>query len=375
MAYKLEHVPVDHMVVLVETLQKWSNSQPDVYIISEEGHKVYTHKLLVGFYSSTLSSVLRSSMGGSDIPGISVPAPSTSIVNLLKVLATGIAIANNKADLVAVSKTAEALGIIMENWQIGVKNKGVNLSKKAPEPPGKDELIETSQDKKHECADCGKTFGSKYHLNRHATTHSGASYPCDSCGSIFKRKEGLRVHMSKVHDGSLIEEEASITVKVENDEGVNDSRRAFERESLEEANEEYSSYKDSVNYDAEGSLLEESEMELGDNLDSDGNSKYGCNLCEKRFKNSTHLKRHEVVHSGIKFSCTECPSTFSRKDKLTSHIRKKHSSLTDKEEVPVSEEMMVTAEVDHFTDKVEGNEAANYLAEGVETDAVTGQKV
>ena len=44
MAYKLEHVPVDHMVVLVETMQKWGNSQPDMYIISEEGHKVYTHK-------------------------------------------------------------------------------------------------------------------------------------------------------------------------------------------------------------------------------------------------------------------------------------------------------------------------------------------
>ena len=104
-------------------------------------------------------------------------------------------------------------------------------------------------------------------------------------------------------------------------------------------------------------------------------SKYGCNLCEKRFKNSTHLKRHEVIHSGIKFSCTQCPSSFSRKDKLTSHIRKKHSSLTDKEEVPVSEEMTVTEEVEQFTNKEEGNEAANNLAEGVETDDVIGQEV
>ena len=60
---------------------------------------------------------------GSDIPGISVPAPSNAIVNLLKVLATGISISPNKADLVAVSETAEALGMEMENWQIGVKNK------------------------------------------------------------------------------------------------------------------------------------------------------------------------------------------------------------------------------------------------------------
>ena len=45
-------------------------------------------------------------------------------MNLLKVLATGIAISNKRADLVDVSKTAEAMGIDMENWQIGVKNKG-----------------------------------------------------------------------------------------------------------------------------------------------------------------------------------------------------------------------------------------------------------
>ena len=44
MAYKLEHVQGDHMAVLMETMHKWSNSQPDMYIISEEGHKIYTHK-------------------------------------------------------------------------------------------------------------------------------------------------------------------------------------------------------------------------------------------------------------------------------------------------------------------------------------------
>merc|ERR1719154_165538 len=109
------------MGVLMGTVQKWANGQPDVYIISEEGHKIYTQKLLVTFYSSTLSSILN---GGVDneIQGVSIPASSSSIVNLLKVLATGIAITKNKLDLTDVSKTAEAMGISMENWQIGVKN-------------------------------------------------------------------------------------------------------------------------------------------------------------------------------------------------------------------------------------------------------------
>ena len=44
MAYKLEHIMSDHIGVLVGTMQKWGNSQPDVYMISEEGHKIYTQR-------------------------------------------------------------------------------------------------------------------------------------------------------------------------------------------------------------------------------------------------------------------------------------------------------------------------------------------
>jgi len=122
MAYKLEHVQGDHMGVLMETMHKWSNSQPDMYIISVEGHKIYTHKMLVSFYSPTLSSML-SKGSSNDMPGISIPESSSSIVNLLKVLATGIAISNLKSDLQVVSRTAETMNIQIGNWQIGVKNR------------------------------------------------------------------------------------------------------------------------------------------------------------------------------------------------------------------------------------------------------------
>ena len=44
MAYKLEHKLSDHIGVLAGTIQKCGNGQPDVYIISEEGHKIYTQK-------------------------------------------------------------------------------------------------------------------------------------------------------------------------------------------------------------------------------------------------------------------------------------------------------------------------------------------
>jgi len=235
MAYKLEHVQGDHMGVLMETMHKWSNSQPDMYIISVEGHKIYTHKMLVSFYSPTLSSML-SKGSSNDMPGISIPESSSSIVNLLKVLATGIAISNIKSDLQVVSRTAETMNIQIGNWQIGVKNRsgGKNSKQekkdmgkktkksdeKKTEPSVKSEIAENSkeQDKKHSCEECGKQFGRKDHLTRHTLIHTGVNYPCDMCGSSFKRKEGLKQHMNKAHDIAPTDEDISVRVKVERED-------------------------------------------------------------------------------------------------------------------------------------------------------------
>ena len=41
MVYKLELKGYVHLEVLSSTLQRWSKAQPDVFIISQEGHKIY----------------------------------------------------------------------------------------------------------------------------------------------------------------------------------------------------------------------------------------------------------------------------------------------------------------------------------------------
>ena len=39
------------------------------------------------------------------------------------------------------------------------------------------------------------------------------------------------------------------------------------------------------------------------------------------------LARHKLNHSGIKFACKACSSSFSRKDKLYRHIRNLHADV------------------------------------------------
>ena len=42
--YNLEHDPMAHASLLKSTIQGWSNPQSDVYIISKEGHKIFTNR-------------------------------------------------------------------------------------------------------------------------------------------------------------------------------------------------------------------------------------------------------------------------------------------------------------------------------------------
>ena len=47
-----------------------------------------------------------------------------------------------------------------------------------------------------------------------------------------------------------------------------------------------------------------------------------CGVCKRRFRTKQQMERHAAVHSGRKpHECSECPKTFSRKDKLKEHLR------------------------------------------------------
>ena len=119
MAYKIAHEENVHFAILSSTIQKWSNSHPDVFIISKEGHKIYTQSLLLRFYSRWLPDVLEGAKD--DEVGISVAASSNAIGNFLKVLSSGLVFTKVKTDLLEIADIAESLRINFENWQIGEK--------------------------------------------------------------------------------------------------------------------------------------------------------------------------------------------------------------------------------------------------------------
>jgi len=324
MAYKLEHSNDEQRSLLSSTVQKWSNCQPDMYIISIEGHKIYTQRILLGLYSDFIDGLL-STPGLGDLPGISVPASSGCLVNLLKILATGVAIANNRAHLLEAAKAAEAIGIKLANCQIGVKKKKADVTKLAAAknekvnevfPKDKKRKIDTathfskkakidqsvpisaavkqevevqeefmdghakddekvdnqseSQEKvspKHPCSRCEKDFSSKQGLKRHFLIHTDNPTPfaCDHCEKKFDRKYRLEKHLRSAHD-DMPKPDADIKDdKNEFDDGTEDQTTVEETQEAEEM-EEIVPEKGLENIELdEHAILREDGMELYEN--------------------------------------------------------------------------------------------------------------
>ena len=93
---------------------------------------------------------------------------------------------------------------------------------------------------------------------RHQDNHQASKFNCKICGKQFTRKDKLREHGHEVHD--------KIEVKVRT-------------------------------------------------------KSISCTECGKTFTQSKHLSRHKAsAHGGLVFNCTNCKRSFSRTDKMKTHM-------------------------------------------------------
>merc|ERR1719430_2494103 len=93
---------------------------------------------------------------------------------------------------------------------------------------------------------------------RHKDNHQAFKFNCEKCEKVFSRKDKLREHGCAVHD----------------------------------------------------------EMEVKANTKS-----VACPECGKMFTQSKHLSRHKAsAHGGFVYICVHCKKSFSRKDKMKTHM-------------------------------------------------------
>merc|ERR1712129_685073 len=227
----------NHFDVLLDSVKNCSNEEPDILIITEEGNKIFTQRLLLHLYSPMMTSALAA-VPPSVVSAISLPVSSKALLNFLTVLTTGIAVSEDTQDLLDIRVAAKIIGVDCENFQIGVKKKKVsswnksesnqdNLASKSESPKiSKDDDINSTDFETHENVkeepenitkpkeerddkvmtsgskkcECGKQFSTNEKLARHALVHTGIKpFECQHCQKAFSRKDKLKEHIKNKH--------------------------------------------------------------------------------------------------------------------------------------------------------------------------------
>ena len=303
MAYRLKTSSSEHQTNVASFLQSYTEGGTDLTLLPEEGLPVATHSLALSFHSPYLRNIL-SSLSSSSF-SLSVPASSSSLSHLLELLTTGQVISQSRQELEKVQEVAKVLGISLGDCQLGTRKQGVEQEKrrkkevKQEEKPKQKEKIEErepiewgkikvesfldmkmedSLDKeKFGCIECNKQFKRNDHLKRHKLKHTtegepSIRYPCTYCDKTFSLAFKLAIHIKDKHPA---------LTKIPSN---------FELDTLD---------------------LEKS---------------YAGVNCPETFKSSKQRYKHNSsLHSGVTIPCDECEKQFSRKDKLFSHKKNKHS--------------------------------------------------
>ena len=104
MAYKVEFDESEHVDLLMPVLENVLREDADILIVTAGGDTIETHKILLSMFSRSMGSILSiHHPGETGLQGISVPARSKTVRNLLKLLEEGNVLIDEKDDKLGLS--------------------------------------------------------------------------------------------------------------------------------------------------------------------------------------------------------------------------------------------------------------------------------
>jgi uncharacterized Zn-finger protein len=185
------------------------------------------------------------------------------------------------------------------------------------------------ENKKFLCQICGKRFNRADHLNRHSVLHGKVLHKCLLCGEEFDRASHLDRHRRKNHPpvGQLPSQTPPLTPQ---DKLPRLSSSSMDLESpmgggtnlhllASVATPEDIINSDNLNERANHSSKQQPQQSTKPPQSID--RPYVCDVCDRKFIRSTHLRRHMRIHTGEKpFCCHICGRRYARGDYLRAHI-------------------------------------------------------
>ena len=186
----------------------------------------------------------------------------------------------------------------------------------------------------YECPQCGMKFDGRKKLKSHIkkTFHSKKTeFYCKPCEQYFCRKDALRIHKGRKHNGELPDYMTADARRERRDKGREKKMTNEEKVTPKKATPQKIAPQDVV---PEKMVLESAELSStnGDNkmkLDNED-----CKQCSSKFSSIGNLKKHErKFHADqwkltMKFSCHECDLKYSSMGYLTNHNKVKHGGLS-----------------------------------------------
>ncbi len=198
------------------------------------------------------------------------------------------------------------------------------------------------ENKKFLCQICGKRFNRADHLNRHSMLHGDISHKCLLCGEEFDRASHLDRHRRKNHPpagqapsqtppttpqskrpldipsttSDTIGNNLHLLAAVATPEDTPDPipQQFLQLETSGDISEIIVNNEDTIRLEQKNATKKPPLSEV--------ERPFVCDVCDRKFIRSTHLRRHMRIHTGEKpFACHICGRRYARGDYLRAHIQ------------------------------------------------------
>ena len=312
MHYTLENESSHHPETIEVALQEFQKVDPDIFFVTKEGSKVFTHKILLSMYSNIFKSMLTG-FSFSEVPGISIPSASApDLLILIQILSEGVAFAPDSQTLLKVGKLARLLGITLQGMELG--KRGPMIS----ETPEKDVKVTKTEDSLLVLSiEDNEGFLSENEVE-------ALEQPERKRLTLVEDTEVLVEHGGKIHnkkfnsDKKEIGKSKTLETRITKHKGEKRGLLTLGQQFPKICNlceKELNSYSSLRNH----------------MMIHTGEKPYKCDVCGKVYRRIGRMKRCQLLHAGElrsePYTCEKCGKVMSSKNILQKHMVRIHSEV------------------------------------------------
>ena len=191
-----------------------------------------------------------------------------------------------------------------------------------------DDYDQGTQQKGFKCGICGAAFIMGKELRVHAKEHAHR-YKCDECGKGYRVMSSLKIHMLTHNKESLelnkckicgntYELEHSLERHLRHDHNI----KLCELNEAE-GTESYTCNECGKRFTSEEKLL------IHEDSHNTTDRPYACGICDRSFKNMSHLEEHHTEHTAEVFHCHQCGAELNCAQALHNHMRKHGAGISN----------------------------------------------